>query len=444
MLGHKRRVLAVLLALSWLGRSIAADPPGSAEVRKVVIPFDFVSKWDDGRYGQMVGELIWKRLDRQKGFLIPESIQDIRDLCAANGVRITPETPLEKVGEVVRKDFEAQIGIWGSVERAPGTDGEIYDLVIRCVDFSGPEPKVIYEKTGVRTNSVSEIPHLYVKEMLDKLYDRRPGEPPAVDPRIEERWKTGRSLVVGDFETAVRGVPKGWESRAGQQREPLGNLVKWVPEGGSSQNHVIRFTFPASVGDNEGVMYYSDEFPVEDGAMYRFQCRWRTTGPTVKVFIKCYDQMTSEYRREPGRAASESAPDPVTGSLNSPGQRREVYRSQQNLKGPKNAWNTHTQDFTPKHTKYSPKSGRVMLYAYLGGGSVEFDDIVLKQVAAPPSLNIVKDGRHSSASKVTLKEMEENERRGKESREAIRKEEEARKKKDREAKQAEPADDSGG
>ena len=61
-------------------------------------------------------------------------------------------------------------------------------------------------------------------------------------------------------------------------------------------------------------------------------------------------------------------------------QLREVYRCQMNLKGPKNAWNTHTEDFTPKHTKYTPQWGRVMLYAYLGAGQVDFDDVVVKQI----------------------------------------------------------------
>ena len=381
----------------------------------MVIPFDFVSKWDNGRYGQIVGEMVWKKLDRQKGFIIPESVHNVRDLCSSHNIRLTPDTPLDKVKEVLRKDFDAQIGIWGSVERAPGTDGEIYDLSVRCVDFSGPEPAVIYEKTAVRTNSVSEIPELYLKEMFDKLYNRQPGGPPAIDPGAEERWKTGPNLVAGDFETGVRGVPKGWEPVGGQQREPLGNLVKWTTEAGNPQNHVIRFTFPAIVGDNEGVMYYSDPFPVQEGATYRFQCRWRSNGPTVKVFIKCYDEMASEYRQEKTATSPASTPDPVTGSLNSPGQRREVYRSQENLKGPKNTWNVHTEDFTPKHPRYSPKWGKVMLYAYLDGGAVEFDDVIVKQTLPAPSQNLnKKDLRPSSASKVTVGEIQENERRGQE------------------------------
>jgi hypothetical protein len=107
------------------------------------------------------------------------------------------------------------------------------------------------------------------------------------------------------------------------------------------------------------------------------------------VFIKCYD--TDETSR-----------------------RREVYRSQQNFKGPNDTWNTHTEDFTPKHTKYSPKWGRVMLYAYMSPGEVEFDDVVVKQIVPASPGESVKTRRHSSESKITIKEMEENDRRSRE------------------------------
>ena len=102
-------------------------------------------------------------------------------------------------------------------------------------------------------------------------------------------------------------------------------------------------------------------------------------------------------------------------------QRREVYRSQQNLKGPPNVWNTQTEDFTPKHTKYNPKWGKIMLYGYLSPGSIEWDDVVVKMLI-PSSSSVVKIRRHSLDTKVTIKDMEENERRGKEAREKLRQE----------------------
>jgi hypothetical protein len=377
------------------------------DAKKIIIPFDFVSNFDNGRYGRQLNESVWTKLNREGGYVLPESVQEVRDYCQSHHLAPTPELPLGEMRRIVREEFDAQIGIWGSVERAKGAETDIYDLVIKCVDFSGDgEPKTIYA-VKARTKTVSEIPHIYEKALLDALYGRTPAAAPGIDKTAEEKWTSGPNLVAGgDFESGAGSVPEGWERVAGQKREPLGKLVKWTSEAaGDSQhgdNKFIRFTFPSEVGDNEGVMYYSDYFPIEEGAKYRFQCRFRSNGPAVKVFLKCYDDTNSEYRGD----SAEST------------QRREVYRCQMNLKGPKNAWNTHTEDFTPRHTKYAPKWGRVMLYAYTGAGEVVFDDVVVKQIAPPSSSGAPKEPRHSSASKVTVKEMEENERRSREAKEA--------------------------
>ena len=339
----------------------AISPALAADARKVVIPFDFVSTFDDGRYGRMIGEMVWKKLSREGGYIIPESMLDVREFCDSHKLAPSPETSLERMKKIVQGDFGGQIGIWGSVERAPAAEKDVYDLVIKCVDFSAqPRPKVIYETT-VRTKSVSEIPHVYVKQMLDALYERKAGEPPAPDLAAEKNWRNGPNLVCGDFERGADGVPKGWDKVAGQQREPLGGLVRWMADADRPGSRFIHFTLDKQVAENEGVMYYSDFFPIEAGATYRLQCRWRSNGPAAKVFVKCYDYVSESLRR------------------------REVYRSQQNLAGPRGAWNTHTEDFTPKHAKYPPKWGRVMLYAYHDPGTVDFGDMVVKQIVAAPS-----------------------------------------------------------
>ncbi len=70
----------------------------------------------------------------------------------------------------------------GKRRTGAGAEGEIYDLVLKCVDFSAkPKPKVIYQAKA-RTKSVSEIPHLYVKEMLDALVGKKPGGPAGTPP----------------------------------------------------------------------------------------------------------------------------------------------------------------------------------------------------------------------------------------------------------------------
>ncbi|MHB8901884.1 MAG: hypothetical protein ACYC6Y_24270, partial [Thermoguttaceae bacterium] len=395
-----------------------AQAPGDYSQQKVVVPFDFVSKFDEGTYGAKIGDMLVKKIRDQRTFAVPDAI-DIRNLCAQHGVKITPDTPLPEIRRVLRDLFDAQIAVWGSCERAAGQEWEIYDLTIKCADFSESlEPKILYDKSA-RTNSVSEIPHLYVAEMLDKLHGRQPGGPPPLDPLAEQNWADNPNLVDnGSLEVADRGVPKGWEDRGGQERQPLGNLVRWIADSNNPANHVIRFTFDASVGDGFGVMYYSKPFPVQEGAKYRFQCRYRTNGPSVKVFVKCYDEMGSQYKP----AGQTAAPSDHLSQRGEPdyvpqfGYLRECYRSQQNLKGPKNQWNTQTQDFTPKHTKYSPRWGRVMLYAYLGAGVVEFDDVVVKQIVPASASDAKKEARHSQDSSVTIKEMEENERSARESR----------------------------
>jgi hypothetical protein len=361
----------------------------AADARKVVIPFDFVSTFDDGHTGQIVGDMIWKKLSREKSFIVPESMLEVRDYCDSHKLRPTPTMALDKMKKIVVGDFEGHIGIWGSVERAAGTDGEIYDIVLKCVDFSAkPQPKVIYEAKA-RTNSVSEIPHLYVKQLLAALAGRKSGGQSDSALTVDDGWQKSKNLVSGDFEHGVGAVPKGWEKVAGQQREPLGGLVRWTTEKGKASNHVVRFALDRNVAENEGVMYYSDYFPVEEGATYRFQCRWRSNAPAVKVFVKCYD-------------------------VDESGRRREVYRSQQNVQGPNGQWNTQTEDFTPKHPKYVPKWGRVMLFAYLSPGEAEFDDVIVKQISPGSPGQDAKVRRPSSASKITVKEIEEGERRSRE------------------------------
>lgn len=402
--------IALLIACSLLGNQTAA-----ADGKKVVIPFDFTSKFDNGRYGAKIGDMLWKKLSRGRGFIIPETMLDVRDTVVGNNIKLDADTPLDKVKRVVLEDFGADVAIWGSVERVPGHDWDVYDLKIRCVDFSAkPKPKVIYE-CNVRTKTVSEIPHVYIKAMLDKLNGRKPGAPPAANPLAEKNWETAQNLVTGgDFQSGAGGIPTGWASRGGQGREPLGGLVSWQRDSTNPSNRVIRFTFDKGVGDGFGVMYYSDPFPVEEGALYRFQCRYRGNGPKIIVFIKCYDAMHSTYSPRDKSPAARVKRTRSYAYAPEASQRRECYRSQNNLKGPKNTWNTYTNDFTPKHTKYTPTSGRVMLYAYLGAGVVEFDDIVIKQIVPVSPGENRKARRHSLETGVTIKEMEENERKSRE------------------------------
>lgn len=389
------------------------DESADYEHLRVVIPFNFVSEFDDGRYGSKVGEMIWTKLDREGGVVIPESTLDVDTVCDMLGVTVGPDMPLEEVGRIVREEFEADIGIWGSMERVPGFEWDVYDFTIYCVDFSDEEPNILYEVENARTEVVSEVPYIYIKTALDRLYGRRDYGPTPEDPIAEEKWRTNPNLIVGgDFQRGSSGVPMGWEGRAGQFREPLGGLASWTSDASEPENRIIRFRFDAGVGNGYGVMYYSHPTPIDEGATYRFQCRWRSNGPAVKIFIKCYDLMDTGYIVEGNDSVGASAQYESTGR-----QLRECYRAQFNLSGPKNTWNTHTQDFTPRHTKYTPRFAKVDLYAYLGAGVVDFDDVIIREIIPTSPGDSEKDRRHSMDSGVTLENMRENEERVREAQE---------------------------
>ena len=245
------------------------------------------------------------------------------------------------------------------------TEGEIYDLVIKCVDFSAkPEPKVIYE-VKARTKSVSEIPHLYVKQMLDALVRAAsPAAPAGPDPVAEENWKKNPNLVAGDFEQRQRRRAQGLGQSGRPAARAAGRAGPLDGRGGQSrqQGHPLHARPERRRERRRDVLQRL--LPRRGG---------REVSLPVPLAVRragreglhqvLRRQRTEERRRE---------------------RRREVYRSQQNLKGPNGTWNTQTEDFTPKHTKYSPKWGRVMLYAYLSPGVVEFDDVVVKQIVPPP------------------------------------------------------------
>jgi hypothetical protein len=401
----------------------ARDETAAYENQRVVIPFNFVSEFDEGRYGGMVGEMLWTKLDREGGVVIPESMYDVEEVCKMLGATIGPDTTLEEVGRVVRDGFDADVGIWGKMERVEGFEWDVYDFTIYCVDFSGEEPNILYEAVNKRTEVVSEVPYIYVKNALDRLYGRQDFGAPSVDLIAEEKWRTGPNLIAGgDFQHGSNGVPIGWESRAGQHREPLGNLASWTSDPSDPQNRIIQFQFGPGVGNGYGVMYYSYPTPIDEGAKYRFQCRWRTSGPAVKIFIKCYDLMDTGYIVEENNSVGASSQYESAGK-----QLRECYRAQFNLHGPKNTWNTHTQDFTPRHTKYDPRMAKVDLYAYLGGGTVDFDDVIIRLITPVSTGGAEEDPRHSMDSDVTLEDMRANEervRQQQEERERRRQEEE--------------------
>ena len=375
--GPVATVAWVVLGAVCLADARAADKTA----QKVFIPFDFESKFDeDGEYSETMGFMFWKKIERKGGFVIPESMEDVRSVCSQIDFHPNDRTPLDEVARVVKEVFEGQYASWGKLERVPGTD-QTYDFWLRVYDFTGDTPRKIYEVMGVRLDNVHKVPHLHVKNALMKLYNELPQRPTGPDPEEVERWEKGPNLVLnGDIERRGRAGPKYWEK--------LKSGITWAktPQG---EGRCVRFEMDEAIAGGPGMLYYSNFFEVDEGSKYQFQYRWRSEGPTPKIFIKCYDEIPEYDEKKRIRFL----------------QKRECYRSQQQPKGPKNTWNTHTEDFTPKHTKYTPKWGRVMLYGYWPAGVIYFDDVIVKLIKprkAPPK----KRRRHSMETGVHLDEYE--------------------------------------
>lgn len=377
---------AFLSALWAAGRSDGAPPVEAAAPPPVVIPFDFQSQFDEGHYGRIVGDLLWKKLRSQGGCIVPESMDDVRTVCESLSVAPNPQTPLAEMRTLVREQFAADLAVWGSVERVAGTQLDQYDVTILVVDFRPDPPVVLHEETG-RTQAVSEIPHVFVKHALAVLDEQSvPAAVAATPEELDLAWQRAEPLFACDFEQG-EDRPAGWG--------PLTDAVQWLRDAppGEGQGGWLRFAVDQAAAETTGILYYSDEFPVEEGALYRLQCRWRSDGPTVKIFVKCYDELPTRFRQR-GRQTADR-------------EHREVYRSQQNLRGPLSTWNVHTQDFTPTHTEYEPRWGRIMLYAYYPAGQVDWDDVVVKQLLPAPTGDENDPPRRSSESDVPASELDQ-------------------------------------
>jgi len=384
-----RLTRAFAAAVVLLG-AVAAGAPDTAKKPKqlIVIPFEFdTSSFADenNEYSEKMGFMFWKKIQRKGGFVLPESMLDVRDACGQLDFRPTADTSLVKMSKTVTESFGGHIGIWGKLHRL---SPDRYEIWIKIVDFTGEEPEYIVNDHGIAEN-VHEVPHKYVKNAMMKLYNEKAPPPPGPDPEVERRWATGPNLVRnGDFEQAgPDGAPKYWDPLP---KNPDGYSVTRVPTP-DGDGWCMKLDMNTLRGDTYGVQYYSFYFPIDEYAKYRCQLRWRSTGPAVKIFLKAYAEMV-EYD-EAGKKILYK-------------QWRECYRSQQNAKGGSNQWHLRIEDFTPKHTKYSPRKMRVMLYGYTGAGTVFFDDVVIKQIKPAPKDIPPKQRRHSLETGILLEEYE--------------------------------------
>jgi hypothetical protein len=343
-------VLATLAALA--ARAGAAEGPAApAEAPPkpmaiVVLPF---TSEEEG-LGPKVAEMIRTKARRLGAVTYdPSSVAD-----ALGGEAVSPDAPAERLAGIARERFKADVAVTGHVGGR-----EPYEVRLLAVyPAAGGRPRVLENRYPCANHHVIAIE--MARAVREVLGLPPSADPDALDPDAERRWREGPNLVRNPgFEqpNAAKTGPADW-----QDAEPQ---MAWTgnPDG---RGKVLKFDMDGPTAEGYGLDYYSDWIPLEAGATYRFSCRYKSMGPTLKVFLKGY----RPFEASAGYAA----------------QRRETYRRQVHPYGQAGRWNTVTADFVPGATRADqlPEFLKVDLYAYYPAGVVYWDDVVLKKIRDAP------------------------------------------------------------
>ena len=211
--------------------------------------------------------MVYAKIRREARFAVPE-MADVRDTCATNSITSRPTRRWTR-SSGSSQDFAADIAIWGSVERAAGTEGEIYDMVIKCVDFSVQPAQGALRSPPAPTpppKSRTSTPRTMDSSTTASRAGRAAGRGGRGGLEGESQPDRRRRLRARQPRRAPR-----LGARGGQQREPLGNLVKWVDEKGNPDNQVIRFDIPTSPSPRRWRDVLQRLLPRPGRPKYRFQ-----------------------------------------------------------------------------------------------------------------------------------------------------------------------------
>jgi len=345
----------------------AAEKPTTQAPAKVgsIVVFPITSQ-EEG-LGKQVGEMLRAKAKRLGATTFdPSSVTD-----ALAGETVTPDTPPAKLAALVKDKFQAEVGVTGHVKGQSPGPYEVRLVAVYPAD-KGP-PRVIENLYACDYHQI--IPLEMARAVRDLLGLPPAADPNALDPDAEKRWKDGPNLVRNpgfEVPNADKTGPADWQDVG---KIKTGGVVSWVPNP-DGPGKVVKFDLDEDTAENYGVAWYGDWIALEAGATYRFSCRYKSMGPTPKIFLKGYHAFDATDL--------------------SPAQRREVYRRQVHPGGPGGQWNTVVADFVPSvfNKGQVPTFLKVDLYAYYPAGIIYWDDIVLKKVrdvdptaviAPPPS-----------------------------------------------------------
>ncbi|MCX5674168.1 MAG: hypothetical protein NTX87_04100 [Planctomycetota bacterium] len=273
------------------------------------------------------------------------------------GDAVTVDTPPEKLAALGCDKFKADLVVAGSVKgKGP------YAVRLVAVRTRTGQPLVLDKTYSCAYHQI--IPLEMAKAVFEIFSMRIPDDPLRMlreDPQIEQRWRDGPNLVRNpgfEIPNAAGNGPADWQAVEKQ--------MFWAPSP-DGPGKVIKYDMDEATAGSYGLDFYSDWIEIQPGATYRFSCRYKSEGPTPKIFLKGYHAFP-----------------PQEGF---PADRRETYRRQVHPGGEKGQWNSVAADFIPEATRpdQHPTFLKVDLYAYWPKGVIYWDDIVLKKVDDAPA-----------------------------------------------------------
>jgi len=332
-------------------RAATPDETGTAEgVALLVLPISGEEK----DLGDQVRLMLINKA-RRLGAVVydPGSVAEV--LSSAGPVSV--DTPPEKLAALGRDKFKADLVVAGHVR---GKGPYAIRLVAARTGDSG-RPLVLDKTYECGYHQI--IPLEMAKAVYEIFRLQIPEDPLRMlreDPQIEQRWREAPNLVKNpDLEApnAAGTGPADWQ--------PIEKQMSWAPNP-DGPGKVIKYDMDEATAGSYGLDFYSDWIEIQPGATYRFSCRYKSEGPTPKVFLKGYHEFP-----------------PQEGF---PADRRETYRRQVHPGGEKRQWHTVVADFIPEATRpdQHPTWLKVDLYAYWPKGVMYWDDVVLKKVRDAP------------------------------------------------------------
>ncbi|MGA2498086.1 MAG: hypothetical protein ABSH20_10110 [Tepidisphaeraceae bacterium] len=357
----RRCVAASLLLIVLLPMLATAAEPAADAAKKPKIAFFPLGGSSKQALRDQIGFALRAKLDRAGKYEVIDGPRMV-DLAAESKEAITLDTPADAIKELAKID-EPNILVWGQSD--PGGGGTTIKLNILDLRDPAGKPaqvtKVIKQPTDMR---------FVIEEILETLPGVEKFAHPVEesvwdDAKAQEMWKKQPNLVYnGDFSE-----PGKWEAIYMAEKYPVEisdklpavdkvNIYKLVENG--KTNNVLAMNLSKDCAENNGMACLSERIEISSGTRYRLAFRYKSDGPTLHVFVKGYTK----------------APN-IKGEIVD----REIYRRQVPPSGPTNGkWVEVVDDLNPQHVAFPVQYLRVDLYAYLGAGSVMFDDVVLKAV----------------------------------------------------------------